>query len=293
MDKIIWSKDELRKLAQYLLERNVDPTAYGFISEVRDKHQQQVLPKERQRDTLKAAVHVSKLVKMMETVRSERREAALLRKAPFEQPPEPPALAPTPAEPQPAPAPPEATEPAPPEATEPAPVSLSEVAPLVTREADTAFVHPFDAWVDSLAVHAAQRFAATFRVALKSALSTELREWEPLTEAGKIGLGDFGVKPEPRVRKPRVLILGLKPQQRAIMQHEYQHDLDLRFVEQDTNPALVKQKAGDCDLIIGMVGQHNHSYTHAAEATNVEFQRVAGGLDNLRFKLNKLRQPAQ
>lgn len=87
----------------------------------------------------------------------------------------------------------------------------------------------------------------------------------------------------PKVKRTRILIVGLKPQQAGMMVNEFP-GMDLRFVDSGKEPQSVDGKLGHTDVVIAMTNFISHSIEdHLKKHPN--YIRVSGGMDKLRETL--------
>jgi hypothetical protein len=86
--------------------------------------------------------------------------------------------------------------------------------------------------------------------------------------------------------KPKILIIGLKPQQAAIMIHEFGNQFDLRFVDSGRGASASDGKT-NVDRIIGMTNFMSHSAEDHIKH-HPGYKRVSGGMDSLRDELKRV-----
>lgn len=90
-----------------------------------------------------------------------------------------------------------------------------------------------------------------------------------------------------RVKKPRVLILGVLGEQEQMIRNEYKHKFDLKFISGDASSGSVKHKAESVDFIVAtrFVG----NTVEGMFRKDPRYVRIDGGMTTLRNKLSSLK----
>lgn len=87
-------------------------------------------------------------------------------------------------------------------------------------------------------------------------------------------------------RKPRVVLIGTKPEQASMLQSEFQKTLDLRCYIADASIAQLQVAAGNADRVLVWTDFVNHSVTEGIPKDNRIL--VNGGMTALRSALNEI-----
>lgn len=85
-----------------------------------------------------------------------------------------------------------------------------------------------------------------------------------------------------RAAKPRILVVGLLPAQKHLIQQEFSSDLDLRFAESNVIHKLLRQKMQGCEHTFLMTNFVSHSLDAVVSNSGASYQRVTGGMSVLR-----------
>lgn len=254
MSRVYWKPNEVRALATRLVDHQLNPNSFGFVAEVRDYHQKQVLPEDRWRP-VKSHKALEEVTKEMRRIEQERRQALQNR----------PAMAPM-------------------EST--GSLAFDYAHKLVSERlglAPTPAPKPADAGpardpvlsaLDVLADYIADRIIERLKLETETA------------PGGKMGIRDLLTPIKDRVRLKRILVIGLKPQQAAMINGEFSDRLDLRFVDSGAGASMVNQRIGDAELAIAM-RFINHKHTDMLKG-KVPFKVIHGGIDSLRHLLTEL-----
>jgi hypothetical protein len=137
--------------------------------------------------------------------------------------------------------------------------------------------------LDQLVREMASAFARQFAAQVRASLHEELAHHFESSAAAPTEPRASHVK---LAAKPRILIVGLKPQQAGMIAQEFQH-LDLRFVESGTSPQAIANKATHCDVVIGVIDFLSHAHEDHMKG-HANYIRLSGGMDKLRNKLTAL-----
>ncbi len=90
-----------------------------------------------------------------------------------------------------------------------------------------------------------------------------------------------------RVRKPKVCIVGLLPQQAGIISSEFGIEFDLDFWK-DGGSKNLRDLSKTCDYVLAMTNFISHDTISAIKATNGNLRYVSGGMSSLKDELTKL-----
>jgi hypothetical protein len=93
--------------------------------------------------------------------------------------------------------------------------------------------------------------------------------------------------PEVAYKKPKVLVVGLLPNQAGIVQSEFFEAFDIRFAESDTPTKRLESMAHDCDRVMLMTNFISHS-TQDAVKKHPGFERIQGGVSKVKDRLTEL-----
>lgn len=85
-----------------------------------------------------------------------------------------------------------------------------------------------------------------------------------------------------RASKPRILVVGLLPAQKHLIQQEFSSYLDIRFAESNTIHKLLRQKMQGCEHTFLMTNFVGHSMDGVIANSGSSYQRVSGGMSALR-----------
>jgi hypothetical protein len=88
-------------------------------------------------------------------------------------------------------------------------------------------------------------------------------------------------------KKPKVLVVGLLPNQAGIVQSEFYEAFDIRFAESDTPTKRLESMASDCDRVMLMTNFISHS-TQDAVKKHPGFERIQGGVSKVKDRLTEL-----
>jgi len=88
-----------------------------------------------------------------------------------------------------------------------------------------------------------------------------------------------------RVRKPRILIIGLLGSQREIIDKEFGDRFDIRHKFQDDSLGQIEEHAKTCEATFAMVGKSGHDI-ESIKKYSPHYQRVNGMIGELRRVLN-------
>jgi hypothetical protein len=131
-----------------------------------------------------------------------------------------------------------------------------------------------DMFMKSCAKQLVEQFMSHLRVELAAAVQKEfMPAIMPALKAAKV------------VRQ-KILVMGLKPQQAAMIVNEFGNEYDLRFVDSGRSASAADGKL-NVDHIIGMT----NFMSHAAEdhiKKHPGYKRVSGGMDSLRDALRSI-----
>lgn len=115
-------------------------------------------------------------------------------------------------------------------------------------------------------------------------IEARLAESMPLGPASK-GLGDlYSTKPPETNGKPSVLVVGLLPQQQAILQSDFHQTVKFSFWKNGAI-ALLKQKAEHVDRILVAADFVSHASTEALNRHRSKTTLVRGGMGAMRDEL--------
>lgn len=259
--KVFWTRSENEKIAEYLWNATARPGDRDFLRRARQA-QLAVLPPTRQR-VLTGSYSMRAVNDIMLAWAKAGRSAAELSATADET---------QKAASSPGPVPPPTAEAMVPRAD---PGSSEE--PSIERRASPAggLLTELDQTLRALARALTARFLDHFQ--------------EEITQQAKGRLAGIISSVSPaalKVRQPRVLIMGLKPQQSGLMQQEFGACLDLRFWKDEGVSKLVSL-ARNADNIIGMTDFIGHSDEDPVKAFP-EYQRLGGGMTGLREALTQL-----
>lgn len=96
------------------------------------------------------------------------------------------------------------------------------------------------------------------------------------------------VKAQPKVRKPKLLVVGLLPAQAGMVSSEFYDAFDLRFVETNANLQQLRDSARGVDRVLLFTGKVSHSNQEAIRSVGAPIEYVSGGMTSLRDKLTTL-----
>lgn len=87
------------------------------------------------------------------------------------------------------------------------------------------------------------------------------------------------------LRKPKVLIAGLKGHQMRVINEECKEAFELRFWHTDQSLDALRRTASECDIAVGFVNFLPHTADAIMKSRAAKFVRHTGGLDTLKSKL--------
>ena len=158
------------------------------------------------------------------------------------------------------------------------PVPEPEAAPEVVVEHGLSFGDELDGLLKELSKALVARFLDHFQKELSVQAKGRLSE---IVRA---------VSPEVLVQRPRhpkVLIIGLQPQQAGIVQAEFGKDLDLRFWS-DEDYGKLRSMAKASDYVISFLSNMGHKTTDCLKALNIKPEHNPGGLTTLKDRLTRI-----
>lgn len=261
--KIFWKPSEAENVAAHLWNRGVRASSPGLIGKVRDA-QKLLLPPDRWR-FIAGGYSIRGVTELLEKWALEKREQIVPPELPYAWPPKSakslasPGGASTPGSPSAAPL-------EPPEAAAPAP-ALPEMA--------AGFLHDLDGALKTLAGALAGRFLDHLQAELSKLASVRLPE-----------IVNSVVPEQLQPKLPRVLIMGLKPQQAGLISQEFSSCFDLRFWKEEGVTKL-DSMAKNADVVVSMTDFITHSQeAHVKDLPN--YRRMGGGMAGLREMLTRL-----
>jgi hypothetical protein len=156
----------------------------------------------------------------------------------------------------------------------PEPINGHDVEIAADAEAESSLGATVDLFMKSCAKQLVEQFMSHLRTELAAAVQNEfIPSLMPSLKAAKLA-------------RQKILVIGLKPQQAAMINNEFGSDYDLRFVDSSSNPGAVNGKL-NVDRIIGMVSFMSHSIEdHVKHRPG--YKRVSGGMDSLRDELRSI-----
>jgi flagellar biosynthesis GTPase FlhF len=92
---------------------------------------------------------------------------------------------------------------------------------------------------------------------------------------------------KPKNKKPRVIVVGLKPELTHFIKNEFEK-LDLDFFPNDCNPGPMKDKLVYADHCYLMTDKISHKHKDVVVKSKVEFTYVSGGLTSLKDNLRAM-----
>ena len=141
------------------------------------------------------------------------------------------------------------------------------------HKVETLAVSSIDSIIESLAKELVKSFVGHLRIALSESVEDDLSKFLP-------------AKGIIKSHKKRILVIGLMPQQAAIINLEYGNKFDIRFEDSSVSPGALKGKADTMDTVLGMVNFMGHDQQDMVRYVK-DYRRVAGGLSSLRDILTK------
>lgn len=139
-----------------------------------------------------------------------------------------------------------------------------------------------DAMINKLAALIAERVVEQALETITSSLEHHLPA--PKTQAHGTGIEDFYAKPPERNGKPSVLIVGLLPQQQAILQSDFHNSVKLSFFK-DGTLKLMQQKAESVEHVLVICDFVSHAATEALKKHKDKTQLLRGGVTSVRGAL--------
>lgn len=126
-----------------------------------------------------------------------------------------------------------------------------------------------DLLFEVMAMGMAQRFVKHLKNALNEVSDQELGKW-------------LGINRTKEIRRPRILIAGVRNNAHKMLTEEFSKSLDLRFIDNDNYiMTSVRDKAKHVDAIIGMTDHMSHNL-EAILNKHENYIRQPGTLDSLR-----------
>ena len=153
-----------------------------------------------------------------------------------------------------------------------------ELAPAPTRR---PIAHSFDAAIDTLAGIIAERIIERALEQITMSLETHLQPAEPRIVEGA---GDLYRTSQPKEAKPSVLVVGLLPQQQAMLQSDFHRTVKLSFWK-DGSLKLLQQKAGSVDHVVAMCDFVSHATTDSLKGHKDKTLLLRGGMGAVRDAL--------
>ena len=133
------------------------------------------------------------------------------------------------------------------------------------------FKHVLEDYIEAISDMITESIVERVRVKLPIALEDTLEEVPQVQEKRK--------------RLPRVLIVGLLPDQANVIQGEFSQTFDLRFTKPKGGTQTLKEKARRADMTFIMTSWISHSVTGEIKSVTDKTRYVSGHLEALRQEL--------